>query len=847
MSTIIEKDLLWDELGLDTLLTAGSSNKNETALNPAALLLGGSPSFAIESSVPQFQPITQLLSKKSENNELKPLANILQEQEYVELGMKKVMTKHKKMIEKPTYSAIMDRYGSVPHKPKVISKSKLSELADPVLGKLSRAERKEIDRIQKLQEMEERAYHYLPNKKAAPSSSYQSEETEYQQLYEQLERQQKQQVSRSKHPYEKILKEEMSPTKRNRQSTQYGNDEEDDEAGSSYDEGGLFLTASHKNESMNKHQSPSRHPFLSPSHRNGVSTYVSPPRDSESVAAFLERLKSSPHDKIDMNIKSSKNGFASMLRDRINFAQKVDKIVPKNKKIDENDVISAYQRYANMKKEREKQLDIARKAARGKPPKIQPKMTKKTNEAISKRVAGSENIRKSTNSRIVVDPSKKSLPKKKVIPSSGYGKEVKRYSVHPKPPSYSKSKKSSLRTIPGKATSVDNSHHLTEEEELMMSNESLGGSSDDEMMSNTFLTGMIKTNNKPNRRSLADHEPSKAISKVKSRLKHSLQQHQQQDYTLPSIPPTIPEKPTSSSKILGSKSKKSLSSANANRDHLPGLPGAKQNYANDEDGVLVSSASAPSSSRATLRQQLKGSHRSHSTPSIAQTRQKAIKPESRFNQLKAMIEEDNLESSGLMQKAPTNGLNKPQVIDRNGGVVDENNSLNAQNNYGKRRSMNAASTGKLPPAKSGALQIPIMPRSIAAPNDDNKNTSSKGAKTTVDASKSNPSNDDFDIDKELADVDAFLEDMDQAADNSNAPVQESDSVDRNLTDEKEDIQQLISRLKKYENVQLKGTSDLYVKPDTNAHLVKHAEKIGGHFSNIDAMMEKINALKDGLE
>ncbi len=824
MSASLEKDLLWDELGLDTLLARGPAANDSILNEPKSLLLGGSQ-YGVVSSVPKFQPI---FSSKNENNELKPLSNIIQDQVYAQQGMKKVMTNHKKMLEKPTYAAIMDRYGSLPHKPKVISKTKLSELADPVLGKLSSLERKELDRIQKLQEMEERAYRYVPNKKdvVAPSSS---QTDDYQNLYEHLQRQQKHQENLSKHPYEQTVQQNstlISPSKNvNYQSqpiTECGHDD-DDEAESSYDEGALFLTESNKRDSRAKiknqfHNSPVSIPqsMAQPVLSSPLNPHASPQRDTETVAAFLERLKSSPHDKIDMNIKSSKNGFASMLRDRISFAQKIEKIAPgpmgKKKKIDENDVVSAYQRYAVMKKEREKQMEAAKKIARSKPPKIPPKMNKKTSEVMTKQ----ENVRKSVPK--MPDPVKKNIAKKKEINSSGYGKEVKRYSVHPKPPSYSKSKKLavpslSTREVDRKLSRAAND--LTEEEELMMSNESLGGSSDDEMMSNTFLTGMIKTNNHPKMKSLSDRDTSTGMSKAKSKLRSSIEQR------LPPIS-SIPEKPASSSKLLEGRkgSQRKRIAEFTNRD------------SGGEHGVMAASSSAPSSSRAMLRQQLKQSHRSNSTPSIAQSKQKAVKPENRFNQLKAMLEESDIDCSDTLPKRKVEVSSKTSSLSNFEGEID---SLNSQNNYGKRRSMQSGVSGKLPSNKSGALQIPLMPRSMVINGGNNPSIAN-----------SNKVIKDIENGLEFGDIDALLQNIDSTKAPSVLQAIEN-YQDNDVSEDKVDIHSMITRLKKYEGVQLKGTSDLYVKPDTNASLVKHAERIGGHFSNIDAMMEKINALKDGLE
>ncbi|RYG94507.1 hypothetical protein EON65_57390, partial [archaeon] len=58
---------------------------------------------------------------------------------------KPVLVKHEKILKKPTYNAVMQRYQALPHGPKFIAKSKLDRLADPVLGKLSKNDRKKVE------------------------------------------------------------------------------------------------------------------------------------------------------------------------------------------------------------------------------------------------------------------------------------------------------------------------------------------------------------------------------------------------------------------------------------------------------------------------------------------------------------------------------------------------------------------------------------------------------------------------------------------------------------------------------------------------------------------------------
>eukprot|EP01039_Chlorochromonas_danica_P010091 gene10091-11171_t len=89
---VIEKDLVWGELNLDGLL--GDPAANSSSLDRQVL-----------HSMPP--------------------------------GKKKIILKHQKMVRKPTFHAVMERYQSAPNKPKMISKSKLDRLADPILGRLN--------------------------------------------------------------------------------------------------------------------------------------------------------------------------------------------------------------------------------------------------------------------------------------------------------------------------------------------------------------------------------------------------------------------------------------------------------------------------------------------------------------------------------------------------------------------------------------------------------------------------------------------------------------------------------------------------------------------------------------
>jgi hypothetical protein len=58
-----------------------------------------------------------------------------------EINKSKILKKHNDMVQKPTYTAIMGRYETVPSKPKSIQSKKLDLLADPIKGRFSRIEK----------------------------------------------------------------------------------------------------------------------------------------------------------------------------------------------------------------------------------------------------------------------------------------------------------------------------------------------------------------------------------------------------------------------------------------------------------------------------------------------------------------------------------------------------------------------------------------------------------------------------------------------------------------------------------------------------------------------------------
>ena len=93
---MIEKDLVWEELELDDLLELGKKSLPQQI---------------------QAQQQQQIAAKS------KPIA------------------KKMKLLSKPSYSVLMDRYQSLPNAPKGITKSKIDQLADPILGRMTHLEK----------------------------------------------------------------------------------------------------------------------------------------------------------------------------------------------------------------------------------------------------------------------------------------------------------------------------------------------------------------------------------------------------------------------------------------------------------------------------------------------------------------------------------------------------------------------------------------------------------------------------------------------------------------------------------------------------------------------------------
>jgi hypothetical protein len=378
---MIEKELLWEELGLDSLLTYEQSFENK-------------------------------LDKKLLKNKPASVVN------------------HQKMIKKPTYSAVMNRYNSMPHKPKTITKSKLDELADPVMGKLTKNERLKLEKyngkimgpryssnqtesgdedMDEDQAIDFRSRSSLNNDHRGYNSSNSPSPTKSVNPLTQIQaiKNLHNQVVSSQHLHEEIY--QLSPIV--------------EESSQHKDNASLFLTEMEESGNYNKLFSKT------PSHQNHNQNNI-----------------------IESNIQHSKNSFAGLLRDRIQNAQKLNKLLQPielkegegnqspikgqhqqqqlNRQSSSNTNLAGAnqrQRKANLKQQIVNHRKPAGNTKSSKPGGPFGKNYFQKNNKISDQDEDNASVHSKDNFR---DPL---TQKPKKIRSSGYAVEVKRYSNQPRP------------------------------------------------------------------------------------------------------------------------------------------------------------------------------------------------------------------------------------------------------------------------------------------------------------------------------------------------------------------------------------------------------------------------------
>lgn len=74
-------------------------------------------------------------------NSMNPITSLTEQIESTFVPKSKVLKKFKNLVEKPSYHVLMDRYSALPHKPVTINASKLSKLADPLRMRSNRYEK----------------------------------------------------------------------------------------------------------------------------------------------------------------------------------------------------------------------------------------------------------------------------------------------------------------------------------------------------------------------------------------------------------------------------------------------------------------------------------------------------------------------------------------------------------------------------------------------------------------------------------------------------------------------------------------------------------------------------------
>jgi hypothetical protein len=199
-------------------------------------------------------------------------------------GKKEVVIKHQNMLKKPTYNAIMNRYNNIPHKPKVILKSKLDRLADPILGRLTHQDIKKYENI--LGEVR------TPSK---PSN-----------------------ISPTAHVNRPEVHSDEKPDMHI-----YESEPEDAQ-------GGLFSLTS--TNSIIPSPQKTRTNGRSQAHHAAYDSdnYLDTILEQQTPQPSPRRTMNSsisPKDKVKQNIRSSKNGFASAFRNQVKQAEKLNKLI----------------------------------------------------------------------------------------------------------------------------------------------------------------------------------------------------------------------------------------------------------------------------------------------------------------------------------------------------------------------------------------------------------------------------------------------------------------------------------------------------------------------------------------
>lgn len=343
---MIEKDLVWDELELNDLLALGRQS--------------------------------------------------LAEAREAEIKRNKAELKQQKMLQKPGFNVLVERYNSHPTKPKVISMSKLSQLADPVIGRMTNVEKRKFQNVltRKSQVGSSVGSDYGKSKRIVLEEDNEPPPFSYG-------------VNRDRHAQLSLLSRELSGGSKwsmpeiaaSRRSLR------DDNAG-------FFMTEAIPEETSL----------------------------ADDEASPVKRKPQAKSRLISNNVNSSKNGFAAMLRNRVHDAKKVKKLTKPlelhqigrsddlDEKVKRQELLDAYkQRLAKVKKANQ---DIAQrnktmlKKAKDRRATLDSSLSESSTGGGKKKGAYRDPI----SGRV------------KKINGSGYGKQVQRFTNQPKPRAVTKPK-----------------------------------------------------------------------------------------------------------------------------------------------------------------------------------------------------------------------------------------------------------------------------------------------------------------------------------------------------------------------------------------------------------------------
>lgn len=311
-----EKDLVWEELELDDLLDLGRQS-------------------------------------------------IAAQQLEAEARKSKAIMKQQKLMQKPGFNVLMDRYSSLPSKPKAISMSKLNQLADPIIGRLTQADKRKYENVVKRKTGGSRMEMEDPRvRKIVLSINEEEGDVRYSNLP----------PPRMKAP-----------------------------AGD-----GFFMTEAIAEEDESLGSGGGR-PL---------------PRKS----------KDPQGSRIQTNIKSSKNGFASMLRNRVHDAKKVSKLSKpldlykgRSDDLDESvkrdELTNAYKQRLDKLKKANKEIYERNKVA------LKKAKDKRMALGLDSSMSDTSLNGKAKRVGVLRDPKTGRIKK---VSSSGYGKQVQRFSNQPK-------------------------------------------------------------------------------------------------------------------------------------------------------------------------------------------------------------------------------------------------------------------------------------------------------------------------------------------------------------------------------------------------------------------------------